>query len=370
MGRFLRLLALLAVALVLIGVIAFAALYFISGGSPLSYVQTALVRLQIGARGSELDQSVSEDDTPIRFTIQPGDVPPAIAANLAAQDLILDEALFVDYVRSSGIDRRLQAGTYFLSRSQSTIEIAESLLDPRSTQFPFRILEGWRMEEIAAAIDANPYFGFSGADFLQVVGEGASLDSDALTFAQTVGLPEAASLEGFLFPDTYTLPAQITPEGLRQILTTQFLERLGAESIANASAQNFSLFEVAALGSIVQREAVQVDEMPAIAGVYRNRLNQGMKLDADPTVQYAIGYQNGTWWPQITQANYTNVISPYNTYLGEGLPPGPIANAGLAALRAAITPEQSPYIFFRARCDGSGYHAFAQTFEEHLANGC
>jgi UPF0755 protein len=95
-----------------------------------------------------------------------------------------------------------------------------------------------------------------------------------------------------------------------------------------------------------------------------------MKLDADPTAQYGIGLENGSWWPQITVEDYQGVLSPYNTYRVTGLPPGPIANPGEAAIRAAITPQRSDYLYFRARCDGSGYHNFAETFDEHIANAC
>ena len=109
---------------------------------------------------------------------------------------------------------------------------------------------------------------------------------------------------------------------------------------------------------------------PQIAGVYVNRLNDGMKLDADPTVQYAL-VMPGDWWPQITQADYTDTISPYNTYLNFGLPPGPIANPGIDAILCGGA-SRSPRIilYFQADCSGNGYHRFAQTFDEHLANSC
>ena len=124
------------------------------------------------------------------------------------------------------------------------------------------------------------------------------------------------------------------------------------------------------MASIVQREAVRVDEMPLIAGVYFNRLTTGMKMDADPTVQYALGKSRGDWWAQITQADYQNVNSIYNTYINLGLPPSPIASPGLDAIRASIYPEASDYFYFRADCRDDGYHEFARTFAEHLANGC
>jgi UPF0755 protein len=342
-------------------------LLVVSRGQPVDFLQTTLIQLRIAGRQDDLARSVSSDTTPIRFNIDSGDTPRVIAAKLLTDNLIVDSDLFVDYVRVSQLDRQLEAGTYFLTRAQTIPEIALSLTDSRSSQFPFRILEGWRLEEIVAIIDQNPYFGFTGADFMRVAGPGAPQDP---SFAAFVGLPSGASLEGFLYPDTYTLPAVVTPEMLRDILLDQFLAEVGTTLNTQAAQQGMTLFEAVTLGSIIQREAVHPDEHPRIASVYRNRLRDGMKLDADPTVQYGIGFENGTWWPQITQADYSQAISPYNTYLNFGLPPGPIASPGITAIQAAINPEQTPYFYFRAQCDGSGYHNFAVTFQEHLANGC
>lgn len=367
MGRFVKAIAALFVLFLLASLVCGAALFVITDGDPVNGLQTALIRFQLQSREADLTRPMAADDTPVRFTINPGDTPRIIAANLAAAELISDAELFVDWVRVNGIDRQLQAGTYFLNRTQNIRQVASAFTDPASTQFQFRILEGWRLEEIAAVIDASPYFGFTGADFLNVAGRGVEPDPD---FAAAVGLPAGASLEGFLYPDTYRLPADVTPTGLRDILTGQFLEAVGPELREQAASQGISLYDAVTLASIVQREAVRPDEHPRIASVYRNRLDIGMKLDADPTVQYGIGYSNGDWWPQITQADYVNTVSPYNTYLNTGLPPGPIANPGLSAVRAAINPEDTPYIFFRAACDGSGYHVFAVSYDEHLANAC
>lgn len=100
-----------------------------------------------------------------------------------------------------------------------------------------------------------------------------------------------------------------------------------------------------------------------------NRLRTGMRLDADPTVQYPLAVP-GNWWPRITRADYQGVISPYNTYRNTGLPPGPIANPGMAAILGAVNPAVSDYLFFQAECNGSGYHVFARTYEDHLQNLC
>lgn len=367
MSRLIKIVGLLVVALVLCGAITGIVLFVLSGGNPVNYVQTGLVRLRLAGRAADINTSIGSDTTPLRFTIAPGNTPRQIGANLVDAGLITDSDLFVDYVRVNGLDTQLEAGTYFLTRAESLGEIANALTDSASSQFAFRILEGWRMEEVAAVIDDNPYFGFSGAEFISVVGPGAVIDAN---FAAYVGLPTGASLEGFLYPDTYQLPAQVTPDILKNTLLQAFIDRVGTALAGEAATQDLTLYEAVTLASIIQREAVHPDEHPMISSAYRNRLSIGMKLDADPTVQYSIGFENDRWWPQITQADYTEVISSYNTYLNTGLPPGPIANPGISAIEAAIRPTESPYVYFRARCDGSGYHNFATTFEEHVANGC
>ena len=123
---------------------------------------------------------------------------------------------------------------------------------------------------------------------------------------------------------------------------------------------------------MVAREAVHEEEQPLIASVYLNRVKIGMKLDADPTVQYAIGYNllQQRWWTNLLSLLDLQVNSVYNTYRYDGLPPSPIANPSLGALRAVAVPAETNYLFFRAKCDSSGYHVFAETFDEHLQNAC
>jgi UPF0755 protein len=186
-------------------------------------------------------------------------------------------------------------------------------------------------------------------------------------------VPAGVSLEGFLFPDTYQLRPDATASDLVGRMLITFDERVTPEMRQQAAAQGFTLYEVLTLASIVEREAAVIEERPQIASVYLNRLSIDMMLQADPTVQYAQGYDptTGEWWNRgLTQADYTSVDSPYNTYLYAGLPPGPIANPSLSSIQAVLNPADTPYIFFRAACDGSGRHNFAITFEEHLANAC
>ena len=155
------------------------------------------------------------------------------------------------------LDVQMEAGVYFPDQTMTIPTIATLLTDSSKSVIPFRILEGWRIEEIAGAVDRNGLFGFSGTEFLGIVGPGAPPDPN---FANQVGLPAGASLEGFLFPDTYQLPPNITPEGLRDTLTGTFLEKTGPQVAADAAAQGLSMYEIVTLASITERESVNADE--------------------------------------------------------------------------------------------------------------
>lgn len=358
---------LLAIVFFFLAAVACGFLFILSGGDVVSFVRTTLIRVSLSSRQAELNTPAGNDDTPYRFTINAGDTPLIIARNLEIAGIIHDAQLFVDYVRVEGLDSELEAGIYFLNQTQTIPQIAVLLTDSRSSHIPFRILEGTRIEEIADLIDENRLFNFSGSDFEAAVGIGAQIDP---TFSAEMGIPAGASLEGFLYPNTYQLPPDITAEGLRDTLLDAFRTHVGTQLIMDAQAQGLTIREAVILASIIEREAVWDDEHPLIASVYRNRLEIGMRLEADPTVQYALNGARGRWWPNISIADYRGVDSPYNTYLNTGLPPSPIANPGISAIRAAIHPAESSYYYFRAKCDGSNYHIFATTYDEHLANGC
>jgi UPF0755 protein len=181
-----------------------------------------------------------------------------------------------------------------------------------------------------------------------------------------------ASFEGFLFPGEYSLSRELDAPKLISALLDHFQEELTQEIIGGFEQQELSVYEAVSLASIVQREAIVADEMPLIASVFLNRLQAGMSLAADPTVQYALGYNDTQqkWWTNPLSAADLQFDSLYNTYLYPGLPPGPISNPGIQALRAVAFPAQTPYYYFRAVCDGSGKHAFAESYEEHLNNAC
>jgi len=313
----------------------------------------------------DLTQPVNSNGAEVEFSIQLGDDPASVALRLQSQGLINNASAFRDYLVYSGQDRTVQAGVYHLSQKMTPIEIARLLQDSTPSEVLFYILAGWRMEEIAAALPTSG-LNISSTVFLDAAA------TRPLGFPFLTGLPGGANLEGFLSPGEYTLRRDLTADELIYLLLSNFQAQLTPDLQAGFEQQNLSLYEAVTLASIVEREAVIDDEMPRIAGVFLNRLAADMKLDSDPTVQYALGYnfRQSTWWTNPLSLDDLQAVSPYNTYQNRGLPPGPISNPGMSALRAVAFPEESPYYYFRATCDHSGRHFFARTFEEHLANAC
>lgn len=366
MLRLAKIVIFLGIVLLFFGVVAGGFLLIISGGDPIGYTRTAYLRFTLSGREGELATPAGTDPTEYIIEIPIGSTPDGIAEALQNQGLIRDAELFVLYTRVEGLDRQLEAGTYFISQTMTISEIALMLTDSRNSSITFRVAEGWRIEEIAEAIDTNPRFSFSGIDFLAV----ANTNSISQSIVAEYGIPVGSTLEGFMFPDTYILTPNITAVGLVEHLMTAFRDAVGEQLQIDALTDGYSMHQIVTLASIVERESVWNDENVLIASVYRNRLEIGMNLEADPTVQYGINGSRGDWWVNITIDDYRGVNSPYNTYIYSGLPPGAIANPGLSAIRSAVYPAESNYIFFRAKCDGSNYHNFALNFDEHLANGC
>ena len=359
----------LGFGLMLCFLLVFVGLVFRSPNPNLNPAESVALRLMMSLRRSDLDATAAPDTAMVKFVINPGDTAGSIGANLVAQGFISDADLFRNYVRYSGIDNKLQAGTYFLQKSDSLREIAAALINSGSNSVTVQVIEGWRSEQIAAAIDANPMLNFKGSDFLRLVGPGAVLPAD---FVKKNGIPAGKSLEGFLFPDTYSLPAGAPADELVNQMLAQFNAKINDQMRNDLRAKGLTLYQVITLASIVEREAVKDDERPIIASVYLNRLAVPMTLDADPGIQYALGNSrdSSTWWPNLTLDDYHGVISPYNTYINQGLPPGPIANPGISSIQAVIYPQTTTYLFFRADCSGNGRHRFSRTLAEQQANGC
>lgn len=340
-----------------------------------------------------LQVPASEDDSPIAFVIGPGTPARAISENLATAGLILDPELFEAYVRSIGRAQELKAGSFLLRASMTPVEIAEVLLSEQAPGIRVTIREGWRLEQVADALQAEGVV--SGPAYRRIaeltsvneldseLKESAAVSQgDAQNCCQNADerwpfltvRPDGATLEGFLFPATYQLPL-LSPTADKLIVRQldSFADRiLTLYMQAESDGVNPpSLYEALIMASIVEREAAAAEDRPVIAGVIFNRLAAGMLLEIDATVQYAMGFQpaSGQWWKTpVFLEEYQGVHSPFNTYLHRGLPPGPIASPGEDSFRAVLYPDRHAYYYYVASGDGSGGHVFAETYAEHLEN--
>lgn len=299
----------------------------------------------------ELKKPGDTEGVDLVFPIQEGDSLDHILGGLQHLGLIDHPSAIRAYLIYSGIDTRIQPGEYLFSTGMSDLDIARGLGDPNSLRVNLIILAGWRVEEIADS-------------FTDL---GLSIPSDDF-----INMVKADNKEGYLFPGSYAVERDITAVELVDIFYQGFLSNFTPELEQNINAQGITLQEVVILASIIEREAVLDEEMPLIASVFFNRLRDDINLAADPTVQYALGYsaEGETWWKNPLSLSDLEVPSPYNTYKTPGLPPGPICNPSLAAIKAAANPPDTDYYYFRAACDNSGKHLFAETFEEHLNNVC
>lgn len=312
----------------------------------------------------DLKSSVNTTATETNFIIDSGESVTSVARRLERAGLINNAKAFRAYLIYKGLDSQIKAGKFQLSPALSSLQVTELIQSNFSPIVQFYIYPGWRAEEIAAAlptsgIEVDP------DEFLQLIHQPELLK----TSATYVDYP---SLDGFLFPGVYEIDRNVSSSHLVQIFIDKFFDQVSPETIAAIENQGLSLYEGVVLASIIQRETFMDGERALMASVFYNRLYEGMKLETDPTVQYALGYSDewGNWWKTPLRTNDLSVDSPYNTYNNYGLPPTPISNPDLPSILAVANPEVSPYFYFRAKCDGTGYHDFSITFEEHLGKEC
>ncbi len=307
----------------------------------------------------------SSDRTPRTFVVREGETTAEIASRLESAGLVSHGMLFRLLAEGEGLASDLAAGEYELYPAMRPSEILAIFSAGRTRPGPMvTIPEGWRSEEIAERLASR---GIAPAGrFLEVVRRGRS-DLPALS-----SRPAGASLEGYLFPDTYSYDPRTDAESMAERMVRQFDQRFTAEMWERSAALGMSVHQVVTLASIIEREAVLPDERQLMAGVFYNRLREGIPLQTDPTVQFAVATADPEsqkrygWWKSSLTPQDLAVDSPYNTYGHPGLPPGPICSPGLASLRAAVEPAVTDYLYFVARPDGS--HAFARTLQEHNEN--
>jgi UPF0755 protein len=331
----------------------------------------------------ELRTPYSSSNEVVEVVVNPGDSTSTIATNLRDAKLIRQPLFFSMLVRANGFDGKLQAGTFQLRPNMTMSQIISALqITAKIEETQITIQEGLRLEEIAEIIGNADLPNITEEDFLEVARNGDAFRSNFMLLSS---LPEGASLEGYLFPDTYQLDKRITSEELVTMLLNRFAEQYASFEtrilVANPDGSPMDVHKIVTMASLVQREAALFDEMPQIAAVFWNRLDPermgefgGGKLGSDPTVQYVLG-NSEEWWPKLDNFTIDQINSAgegtdqysYNTRANGGLPPGPISNPGLAALEAAARPDGNDYGYFVAACDRPGAHNFAVDYNEFLA---
>ncbi|AKM81157.1 MAG: Aminodeoxychorismate lyase [Candidatus Pacebacteria bacterium GW2011_GWF2_38_9] len=280
----------------------------------------------------------------IRFVIPKGQALSIIASRLEEADLIKSKWAFRFAVYKNDLTNKIQAGSFELSSDMNTWEIAHALTVGTDDTW-ITLPEGWRLEEIAESLSKQGLENFNQTEFLNL----------------------SKGLEGQLFPDTYLVPREITTTTLLSLLKNTFASKVSSGLSKEISSSKMSLNEVLTLASLVQRESANDGEMPLVAQILLNRLDINMPLQVDATLQYVKGYSKTelSWW-QTPLAEDKKLDSLYNTYKNAGLPPGPICNPGLAAIKAALNPGQTQALYYIH--DNSGKIHTAITLEEHNTN--
>jgi UPF0755 protein len=293
----------------------------------------------------------------IPFTVESGMVGQQIGAKLTEEGLIKSPTawkIWTKWQQQQDSQGGFKAGTYLISADESLPDIATKLWRGEIMQTNFTIPEGWSIKQMAVYFESLGYF--TAEEFIAAASK--------IPYDQYPWLPQGIPhLEGFLYPDTYKISSDRTtdPEAIIEVMLDSFAKI--ALPVYKEANTNYSLIEWVTLASIVEKESVIQNERPLIAGVFTARLQQGMRLESDPTVEYGLGIRQTADQP-LTYAQ-VGTSSPYNTYLNFGLPPTAIASPGIASLKATLNPESTEYLYFVARYDGT--HVFSKTLAEHEA---
>jgi UPF0755 protein len=274
------------------------------------------------------------------------------ANKLAHNGIIRSKALFVVWMKLSGREKKIEAGTHHFHAQDNLFDVSRILLSARAQEVQITITEGLTMHQTAAVI--HDTLGIDTSAFLSLC------KNDSL--ASCINR-EARTLEGYLFPDTYRFTKDASARDVITKMTARFVQMYDRLRPRTAIDSTFSQHEIVTMASIVEKEATVDSERARIAGVFYNRLRLGYPLGADPTVRYAIKKFTGP-----LRVSELNVNSPYNTRRFKGLPPGPICSPGFASLQAAVSPEDTDYLYFVAKWDGSGTHVFSKTHTGHIRN--
>lgn len=276
-----------------------------------------------------------------------------IAELLHEKQLVRHPDAFRMEARLKGLEKKLQAGTYRIDGGMSNSEIVDVLAKGSILHVNFTVPEGYNVLKTAHKLEEQ---GLGKADaFIE-----AARDYTPFEYMQTSNSNVVFKAEGFLYPATYEIPIGATEKQILEMMVKQFNTEMDNEGILKTAAEaGLSMRDVVNLASMVELEAVFAEEQPKIAGVFLKRLEIGMPIQSDTTIQYILGAQK-----EVITFKDTEIENPYNTYKNMGLPPGPIASPSLKAIKAVLQPEKTYYLYFVAEKDG--HHRFSKTYDEHL----
>lgn len=293
-------------------------------------------------------------ESPVILVIEPGMTPLLIAEKLQEEGVVQSAGALVLASRLMFVDREFQAGRYHFQGGKNNLAVLARLRQGGTAQELVTIPEGLRAHQIASIVrrEAN----VDSAGFMTLISDSSFI---AGVLPREEGETFPVHLDGYLLPDTYNIYYQMPAEDVLRLMVGQFVDLWKRELGGAAARFRLSRHEVVTLASIVEREAATSGERPLISAVFHNRLRRGMRLESCATVLYALGRYKRRLYEKDLE-----IDSPYNTYKIRGLPPGPIANAGAASLRAVVSPAETDYLYFVARGDGT--HAFSRTYTEHL----
>jgi UPF0755 protein len=270
-----------------------------------------------------------------------------IANILEKNGVVSDREGFSFAAKLKGAHKKIKAGEYELSSAMTPMEILEHLVKGRTKEHSITFPEGYNIKEIAAALEGAELAGRD--EFIERA-------KDRVLVA-SLGI-EGPSLEGYLFPDTYRFTKGMSVDEIIYRMVARFKEVYNNELREEAGEKGMAMKDVVTIASIIEKEAGTVEEMARISSVFQNRLKRGYRLRSDPTVIYGIDDFDGN----LTK-RHLRTPTPYNTYINFGLPPGPVASPGRAALSAALNPSNEGYLYFVSRNDGT--HHFSKTLKEH-----
>ena len=319
-----------------------------------------------------ISSSIDKNGEDVVFTVSAGESAEDIADSLKEKELINSKFYFEIYVAQKRLGEKLQAGEYMLNPSMSIKEIVSKLARGQSLskEREIKIIEGWTIKDIGQYLERESMFqseellelvGFPLVDYRYNKEITAPKDySDKFSFLDDK--PKYLSLEGYLFPDTYRVFKDASLDAIVMKMLDNFDQKLNAEMRKDIKQQGKTIYEIVTMASLIEKEVQSKEDMKVVSGIFWDRIDDGQALESCATLAYILGHNK----PQYTTED-TKIDSPYNTYQKKGLPPGPICNPGLQAIKAAIYPTFTDYNYFLTDPE-TKRTVFSITYQDHLNN--